>query len=76
MGDIVEALDIAQPSVSKHLVVLRETALVTVRREGKHMYYRTNPETLRTIHQWSGMFEKYWQDQLRRIKTHAEAKHS
>lgn len=74
VGEIVAALQLAQPSVSKHLTVLREVGLVTVRREGKHMLYRANPESLRTIHEWSGMFAKYWQSQLERIKTHAEKK--
>ena len=76
VGEIVAALDLAQPSVSKHLIVLRDVKLVTARREGKHIMYRTNAETLRTIHEWSGMFAKYWQGQLRRIKTHAENKKS
>lgn len=76
VGEIVAALELAQPSVSKHLIVLRDVKLVTARREGKHTMYRTNAETLRTIHEWSGMFEKYWQSQLRRIKTHAEKKKS
>lgn len=74
VGEIVAALELAQPSVSKHLTVLREVGLVIVRREGKHMLYRANPESLRTIHEWSGMFAKYWQSQLERIKTHAEKK--
>jgi hypothetical protein len=36
--------------------------------------YRTNADMLRSIHEWSAMFEKYWRGQLRRIKAHAEGK--
>jgi DNA-binding transcriptional ArsR family regulator len=72
VGEIVTALDLNQPSVSKHLQVLREVGLVTARRDGKHIRYRTNAESLRTVHEWSAMFAKYWRNQLRRIKTHAE----
>ena len=36
--------------------------------------YRTNPEPLRGVHDWSGMFARYWRRQLRRIKAHAEGK--
>lgn len=72
--EIAAALELAQPSASKHLIVLRDVGLVSVRREGKHTLYRTNAETLRTIHEWSGMFAQHWRSQLRRIKTHAEAK--
>lgn len=74
VSEIVAALDLAQPSVSKHLIVLRDVGLVTARRDGKNTMYRTNAETLRTIHNWSGMFAKYWHNQLGRIKVHAEKK--
>lgn len=74
MGEIAAALEMGQPSVSKHLQVLRDVGLVHVRREGRQIMYRTNSETLRTIHDWSGMFAQHWRTQLRRIKTHAEAK--
>jgi len=36
--------------------------------------YRTNPEGLRGVHEWTGMFARYWRGQLRRIKAHAEGK--
>jgi DNA-binding transcriptional ArsR family regulator len=72
--DIADALELAQPSVSKHLQVLREVNLVHVRRDGRHTLYRINLDTLRTIHDWSGMFARYWSGQLRRIKAHAEEK--
>ena len=74
VNDIADALELEQPSVSKHLQVLRNVGLVTVRRDGRRVLYRTNAETLRTIHDWSGMFTQYWRAQLRRIKHHAEEK--
>lgn len=72
--EIAAALELGQPSVSKHLQVLRDVGLVSARREGQRTMYRMNPETLRTIHDWSGMFAQYWRGQLRRIKAHAEEK--
>jgi len=72
--EIATALELGQPSVSKHLQVLRDVGLVSARREGQRTMYRMNPETLRTIHDWSGMFAQYWHGQLRRIKAHAEEK--
>jgi DNA-binding transcriptional ArsR family regulator len=74
VGEIADALELEQPSVSKHLQVLLNVDLVTVRRDGRRTLYRTNAETLRTIHDWSGMFAQYWRGQLRRIKAHAEGK--
>jgi DNA-binding transcriptional ArsR family regulator len=72
VGEIVDAMEIGQPSVSKHLHVLREVDLVTVRRDGRKTLVRINPETLRTIHDWIALFERHWRAQLRRIKAHAE----
>ena len=70
--EIADALELGQPSVSKHLQVLRDVGLVRVRREGRKTMYRTNAEALRTVHEWSAMFTRYWRGQLRRIKAHAE----
>ena len=74
VNEIADALELGQPSVSKHLQVLLHVALVTVRRDGRRTMYRTNAETLRTIHEWSRMFAQHWRGQLRRIKAHAEEK--
>ena len=74
VNEIADALEMLQPSVSKHLQVLREVGLVTVRRDGRRTMYRTNAETLRTIHDWSRLFAQHWRGQLRRIKAHAEGK--
>jgi DNA-binding transcriptional ArsR family regulator len=74
VSEIAAALELEQPSVSKHLQVLRSVGLVTLRRDGQRILYRTNAETLRTIHDWCGMFAQHWRGQLRRIKAHAEEK--
>jgi DNA-binding transcriptional ArsR family regulator len=74
VGDIVTTLDMEQPSVSKHLRVLRDVGLVHVRRDGRHMLYRTNAEAIRPLHEWAGTFERYWRHQLLRVKERAEAK--
>jgi DNA-binding transcriptional ArsR family regulator len=72
VGDIVDALELAQPSVSKHLRVLRDVGLVRSRREGKQVLYRTNATELRPLHEWAGMFERLWRNQLNQIKQRAE----
>ena len=72
VSEIVDALDLGQPSVSKHLQVLRDVGLVTFRRDGRKTMVRINPETLRAIHDWIALFERHWRAQLRRIKAHAE----
>jgi DNA-binding transcriptional ArsR family regulator len=74
VGDIVDALALTQPSVSKHLRVLRDVGLVDARRDGRQIWYRTNAGPLRPLHEWAGTFERYWQHQLVRVKQRAERK--
>jgi DNA-binding transcriptional ArsR family regulator len=73
VGEIVTAIGLDQPSVSKHLGVLRKVNLVRVRRNGRHRLYRTNAEAIRPLHEWTETFERYWQHQLSRVKERAEA---
>ena len=74
VGEIVASLHLDQPSVSKHLRVLRDVGLVRVRRNGRHKFYSTNAEAIRPLHEWAGTFEKYWKQQLNRVKERAEEK--
>ena len=72
VGDIVAALRLGQPSVSKHLKVLRDVNLVLVRRDGRQVFYRSNVAAIKPIHEWTQFFERFWRHQLNRIKERAE----
>lgn len=52
VGDLVEHLGLSQPTVSKHLKVLRDHGLVSVREDGQHRYYRLDPTPLEEIEDW------------------------
>jgi ArsR family transcriptional regulator len=52
VSEIVATLELSQPTVSKHLKVLREAGLVSVREEGQHRYYRLDATPLETIEDW------------------------
>jgi DNA-binding transcriptional ArsR family regulator len=72
VGEIVVALGLDQPSVSKHLGVLRRVNLVRVRRNGRHRLYCTNATAIRPLHDWTASFERLWQHQMQRVKERAE----
>jgi len=74
VGEIVDSLGLEQPSVSKHLRVLRDVGLVHVRRDGRRMLYRINAESIRPLHEWTSKFERFWRHQLNRVKERAEGK--
>src|SRR2546423_12749805 len=72
VAEIVASLGLQQPSVSKHLRVLRNVGLVNVRRDGRQKLYRTNSEAIRPLHEWAATFERFWRHQLVRVKERAE----
>ena len=73
VGEIERELRLPQPSVSKHLRVLRDVGLVRMRCQGRQKLYRTNADAIRPLHEWTAIFERYWQHQLLRVKERAEA---
>jgi DNA-binding transcriptional ArsR family regulator len=74
VSEIVDAMSLQQPSISKHLRVLKDVGLVKARREGRQMLYQVNAGAIRPLHEWTSTFERLWKHQLLRIKERAEAK--
>jgi DNA-binding transcriptional ArsR family regulator len=74
VSEIVDALEIEQPSVSKHLKVLKDVGLVDARREGRQMLYRVNGMAIRPLWEWTTSFERLWRHQLAKVKENAEKK--
>ena len=74
VGAIVAGLRLEQPSVSKHLRVLKEVGLVHVRRDGRRMLYRINSNAIRPLYEWTKTFERFWKHQLQQVKDRAEGK--
>jgi len=60
VNDLVAALGLAQPQVSKHLRVLREVGAVEVRDAGRQRLYRLDGRALKPIHDWVKTYERSW----------------
>jgi len=69
---LVDKLGWPQPQVSKHLRVLRKVGLVHVVRKGKRRMYSLNSQKLRPVYEWVKTYERFWEQQLDRIKERAE----
>ena len=67
VNDLVVALGLAQPQVSKHLRVLREVGAVQVRGDGRRRLYRVNGEALKPIHDWVKGYERSWTERFDRL---------
>jgi DNA-binding transcriptional ArsR family regulator len=64
VNDLVHALGLTQPQVSKHLRVLRDVGAVDVRSEGRQRLYRLNGPTLKPIHDWVKEYERTWSERF------------
>ena len=67
VGELVEALDISQPGISKQLRVLRESGLVVVRQDAQRRWYELRPEPLSEIDAWLEAYRQMWEARLDRL---------
>jgi DNA-binding transcriptional ArsR family regulator len=67
VNELVRAVGLAQPQVSKHLRVLRETGVVDVREQGRQRVYRLNGRALKPIHDWVKSYELMWSDRFEQL---------
>ena len=74
VGEVVSTLRLPQPTVSKHLSVLRKVGIVTVSKRGQLRMYRLNPKELKPVHDWVKMYERFWTHQIDKVKERAEQK--
>jgi DNA-binding transcriptional ArsR family regulator len=70
--DLVTALDVSQPAVSKHLRVLREAGLVQARIDAQRRLYRVRPEPLRELDAWLAPYRALWTGRLDKLEHHLE----
>ncbi|OLT43978.1 transcriptional regulator [Saccharomonospora sp. CUA-673] len=72
VGDLVGELSLTQPAVSKHLRVLREAGLVSVRQDAQRRWYRLRPEPLAEIDEWLAPYRRLWSDSLDALERHLD----
>src|SRR3954447_13340022 len=68
VGELTEQLGITQPGTSKHLRVLREAGLVTVRQDAQRRWYELRPEPLAEIDAWLSPYRRLWARHLDRLE--------
>jgi DNA-binding transcriptional ArsR family regulator len=73
VGELVEKLTLTQPTVSKHLRVLREAGLVEVRHDAQRRWYRLRPEPLVEIDSWLAPYRQLWTASLDALERHLDA---
>ncbi|HEU4326359.1 MAG TPA: metalloregulator ArsR/SmtB family transcription factor [Roseiflexaceae bacterium] len=72
VSELVEALGISQPAVSKHLRVLKEAGLVVARPEAQRRLYALRPEPLSEIDAWLAPYRRMWSQRLDALERHLD----
>jgi DNA-binding transcriptional ArsR family regulator len=72
VGELVEALELSQPAVSKHLKVLRDAGLVEVRQDAQRRWYRLRPAPLAEIDAWLEPYRDLWRGRLDALEAHLD----
>jgi DNA-binding transcriptional ArsR family regulator len=72
VGDLVGALDVSQPAVSKHLRVLRDAGLVEARTDAQRRIYRLRTEPLRAMDAWLAPYRELWESRLDDLERHLD----
>ena len=72
MGEIEEQLQLPQPSVSKHLRVLREAGFVESRVDAQRRLYRIRPEPLMEVDAWLAPFRRFWSVHVDALERHLD----
>lgn len=72
VGELMDRLRLPQPSVSKHLKVLRECGFVESRVEAQRRVYRINPKPLKEVDAWLAPFRRYWSRHIDALEQHLD----
>ena len=72
VGELVAELGLTQPGTSKHLKVLRDAGLVTVRRDAQRRWYELRPEPLAEIDAWLAPYRRRWSERLDALERHLD----
>src|SRR5213082_2652388 len=73
VGEIEQKLRLSQPSVSKHLRVLRDAGFVESRTAAQQRVYRLRPEPLMELDEWLAPFRKFWSKHLDALERHLDS---
>jgi DNA-binding transcriptional ArsR family regulator len=72
VGELVETLEVSQPTMSKHLKVLREAGFVSCRTAAQHRIYRIDPTPFEVLDDWLEPYRRLWTKHLDALERHLD----
>lgn len=73
--ELTKDFEMSLPAISQHLKVLREAGLIARRREGRHIFYRLNPDPLYGVARWIHTYERFWKKKVNALEAHLRRRH-
>jgi len=72
IGEVANRFEMTRPGIAKHLGILREGNLVSVRENGRERVHKLEPMALKSVEDWLGHFSQFWDDKLGNLKAAIE----
>src|SRR5579863_9990448 len=67
VSELTARFDVSQPAISQHLAALRNGGLVSQRKDGRHVYYRADPEGMKPLIHWLSHYQAFWKERIPRL---------
>ena len=68
VSELTAGFAVSQPAISQHLAVLRGAGLVADRRDGRRVFYRTDPAGLAPLAGWIDRYRAFWPERIESLK--------
>lgn len=68
VSELTKRFDVSQPAISQHLAALRNSGLVSQRKEGRFVYYRAKPAGMKPLIHWLRHYQAFWSERLPRLR--------
>ena len=69
VGELTRASGVTQGAVSQHLKLLKGAGLVVERPQGRHVYYRAQPQGLAPLFDWLSHYDAFWRERFDDLRT-------
>lgn len=64
LNAIAEQFDVSRPAISKHIRILTECGLITIKKQGRERFCHTDLHQLREVHEWTEKYRTFWTSKL------------
>ncbi len=70
LNTVAEKFEISRPAISKHIKILTECGLITIRTEGRERFCEARLERLEAVSEWANQYNRFWNDKLDALQLH------